>query len=272
MAAKATPLPSATAAADGDALPALALAVELPWAPIYAGDPLRLVVRLSSPRAWEALYAQYLAAEAGQPAPEAATAAPAVPSDWEQGVALTLDRLDSGGAHQAVLTAAAWAPHLRQREADLPEIGLTVWMREWLVPAEAASLQEGEYALTATWHGQGPEGAVTAEEVRFSVTAPANDSEKAVQAGRLAYCAFARGDYAEARTQGQQALEMGVEDGTPERFELHFLVAGAAFGLQDYEAAIATYERIIALAPRGSDLALLAQQWIDITKEIQAAS
>jgi tetratricopeptide (TPR) repeat protein len=281
--AGATPSPSASAESTttarsatppatpaGEALPALALAAELPWEPVYAGDPLRVVVRLSNPRAMDALSAQYLAAEVEQPTPVAGSDAPIIPADWAQGVTLTLERLEAGGARTAVLTGDDWAPHLRQREMDLPQAGLVVWREEWLVPADAAQLEEGEYALSVLWDG--PDGAIEAAEVRFAASAPANDVEAAVTASRLANAAYARGDYAEALARGQEALDMGVEDFSPERFDTYFLVAGAAFGLKDYERAIATYERIIALAPEGHDLALLAQQWIDIVNEIQAGS
>jgi len=220
----------------------------------------------------DALYVQYLATEAGQPTPPADSAAPAIPADWAQGVTLTLECLEAGGARRAVLAGDDWAPHLRQKDADLPTPGLLVWSQEWLVPADVAQLQEGEYVLTALWNGEGHDGAVEAAEVRFAAGTPANEAEKAVNAGRLAYCAYAGGDYAEAYTRGLEALDTGVEDFSPERFDTYFLVAGAAFGLKDYEAAIATYERIIALAPEGHDLALVAQQWIDIVKKIQAAS
>jgi len=142
---------------------------------------------------------------------------------------------------------------------------------------ETVQLREGEYVITASWNGQGvdsallgPEGTVQAEELRLAVKAPAGDTETAIQSGRLAYAAYMQGDYAGALTRGRQALDTGFDDGSPERVDQYFLVAEACLGLEDYEAAIATYQRLIALQPEGSEIALLAQEWIDVIREVQA--
>lgn len=255
--------------------PAFALAAELPWQPVYCGDPLRLMVRLSSPRAMQDAY-RAISDQEGQDSESTTIGAPDVPVDWFQGLDLTLYHVDADGTRTEVLADSAWAPHQRQTHPSLPAVSLVTWSQEWFVPAEIAQLQEGGYLLAASWDGHGldrtllgPDGIVMAEELRFAVQAPTSDGERATQAGRLAYNAYVRGDYPEARTHGEEALELGVEDGSPDRLDTHFLVAGACFGMKDYPAAIAAYERIIALPAKGHHLADLAQQWIDVINEMQ---
>ncbi len=270
------PLP-AQEPAEGSA-PALALALELPWEPVYAGDPLRVVVQLSSPRAMDALYAQYLALEAGQPTPALAFASPAVAADWAQGVTLALYRLEAGGTRTPVLAPGDWAGYRRRPEEseDVAFGPSLAWAQEWLVPAEAAGLEAGDYVLEAAWDGRGladgallgADGALQAQALSVTVQAPEN-WDQATHLGRLANVAFLQGDNARARTLGQEALDTGLDDGSPERLNLYFLVAAACFGQQDYQAAIATYKRVIARVPAGSELALLAQQWIDMIEDLQ---
>lgn len=281
QAARPTPA-AASRQASATSAPALALAAQVPWQPLYAGDPLRVVVQLASPRAAEELYRQSLAWEQGQLTPTPGFAAPEVPSTWGPAVTLNLYRLEPGGGRTPVLAGGAWAPYLLQPQGEPLEVdpGLGVHSQEWLAPPGAAPLAPGHYVLQVYWTGLGlvdaqllgPGGALRAEDIPLEVREPAGDSAQATHLGRLAYAAYWQRRYEEARRLGREALALDPGPATPERMEAYLIVANSSLALKDYQAAAETYRDLAGRAPKGSKEALVAQYWLGVIGRLLQAT
>ncbi len=245
--------------------PALALRSELTWTPVYAGDPLRVRVFLSSPQVFEEALEIVRQIEQGE-APPGEPPAPSVqlPTEWQTQLRLQLSRVKPDGTREVMLDPGAWTPYLR------PQVGLpagalragSVRSREWLVPAEIVRLAEGVWVLETAWEGRGlvlPEqlpssGIVTAEEVNFAVVAPGralagpgDPDPRADHLGRLAFAAYVSGNHSEARRLGTEALQHDPGNLQPDRLETHLLVARSALALHDHAGAKTTLDQLASL-------------------------
>jgi tetratricopeptide (TPR) repeat protein len=247
------------AAGPEPAAAALAIGAELRWDGFYAGDPLWVRVRLSSPRAHADLFRQAQAEAQGQPATGATFAAPKVSPDWASGVMLTLSQVDDAGKRAPVLQGAAWAPHLVKPKEQLPDLGLDFMplIREWVVGPEAAPLAEGRYLLEVAWNGKGMvdssllpnDGVLRGEEIAFEVKSPADDSQRAEHLSRLARVEYLLEKYEQARDHGRQALRLWPDVLSPERVQTYFVVGNSSIGLKDYKSAEDLYRELLEKLP-----------------------
>jgi len=268
--AAASPVPTAAA---------LAIGAELRWDGFYAGDPLWVRVRLSSPRARADLFRQAQAEARGQPATGATFAAPKVSPDWTSGVMLTLSRIDKDGKRTPLLQGAAWAPHLVKPKEQLPDVGLDFMplVRDWALGPEAAPLAEGRYLLEVAWNGKGMadssllpnDGVLRGEEIAFEVKAPADDSQRAEHLSRLAGFEYLMEKYVQARDHGREALRLWPDVLTPERVLTYFIVGNSSIGLKDYKSAEDLYRELLEKLPppQNDDVASMAK---DILKALEA--
>jgi hypothetical protein len=257
----------------------LAIGAEMRWQPVYAGDPLAVMVRVWSPRERQELYKQTLKAEQGQVSPPSDFVPPKIPDNWVSSVALNLFKIDQDGKRVSMLPAGAWDPYRVKPETGLlsvADLGLASPSASWLIPPDAAKLSEGQYVLTVAWKG-GAAGAgsrpgggeLKGEELFFDVKPMTSDSEKAGHLERLAHFEFKMGDYELARRQGKEAIALDPENVFPERIETWFTIANASIALKDFRSAQETLTALLAKLPppSASDIALAAKQLLDSLNE-----
>lgn len=259
----------------------LAIGAEMPWQPVYPGDPLMVLVRIWSPRERQELYKQTLKAEQGQAPTPSNFAPPKIADGWASSVALNLFRIDQAGKRVSVLPSGAWEPYRVKPEAgllSLSDLGLAGHLAGWVVPPDAVKLTEGQYILTVAWKGSPPDAGSRAgnnelkgEDLFFDVKSLTSDAEKAGHLGRLAYFEYRMGNYEQARRDGKAAVALDPENLFPERIETWFITANASIGLKDFKSAKETLTALLAKLPppAASDIALAAKQLLDSLNEAQ---
>jgi len=272
--------PAAGSQEQGAAAP-LAIGAEMQWQPVYADDPLLILVRIWSPRERQELYKQTLKAEQGQTPAPSNFATPKIPNDWAPSVALGLFKIDQAGNRVSVLPAGAKEPYRVKPETgllSLADLGLATPSATWLIPPEVAKLTEGQYVLTVAWKGSKPGAGSRAgsnklkgEDLFFEVKPATIDSERAGHLGRLAYYEYMSGSYEEARRDGNKAVALDPENLLPERIETWFVIANASIALRDFKSAGETLAALLAKLPppASSDIALAAKQLLDSLNEAE---
>ena len=257
----------------------LAIRTELRWRPVYAGDPLAVVVRIWSPRERQELYKQTLKAEQGQAPTQSSFVPPKIPNDWTSSVGLGLFKIDQAGKRVSVLPAGAWEPYRIKPETgllSLADLGLASPSTGWIVSPDAAKLSEGRYVLSVAWQdsatgaGSGLRGSeLKGEELFFDVRPVTSDSERARHLGRMAYFESRTRNYAQARRDGKAAVAQDPENVFPERVETWFNVANAFIATKDFKSAREILTALLAKLPppEKSDVALAAKQLLDSLSE-----
>ena len=258
----------------------LAIGTEMRWQPVYAGDPLMVLVRIWSPKERQELYKQTLKAEQGQAPTPSNFVPPKISDGWASSVALNLFKIDQAGKHVSVLPASSWEPYRVKPETgvSLAELGLANHSALWIVSPDAAKLTEGQYLLTVSWKGNPPDAGSQAgsnelkgEELFFDIKPLTSDAEKAGHLGRMAYFEYRMGNYEQARRDGKEAVTLDPENLFPERIETWFITANASIGLKDFKSAKETLTALLAKLPppAASDIALAAKQLLDSLNEAQ---
>ena len=259
----------------------LAVGAEMRWQPVYAEDPLMVVVRLWSPRERQELYKQTLKAEQGQAPTPSDFVPPKIPSDWASSIALGLFKIDHAGKRVSVLPAGAWEPYRVKPETgllSLADLGLASPSATWILSPDAVKLSEGRFVLTVAWKGH-ITGAVSraggielrGEELFFDVRPVTSGSERARHLGRMAYFESRTRNYAQARRDGKAAVAQDPENVFPERVETWFNVANAFIAIKDFKSAREILTALLAKLPppETSDLALAAKRLLDSLNEFE---
>jgi hypothetical protein len=222
--------------------PNLAVATELLWNDLLAGDPLRIEMHLSCPAYQEALVESQ---RTGQPIP-ANVFRPTIRTNWHENLYFTLySHFDDN--YIQVLDSREWKLFLRPESVSPSCFGqkMLTQSREWFLPAGKIQFEPGEYVLSVSWDGDGmveeaalpSNGFVSAAEVRFQVAASTNTLQQTTHEHRLAFDAYVSGDYRKALDHALLALGQNdartvlLTEGT------HMLAANAALKLQDYRTA-----------------------------------
>ncbi len=259
----------------------LAIGAEMRWQPVYAGDPLAVVVRIWSPRERQELYKQTLKAEQGQAPTTSDFVPPKIANDWASSVALGLFKIDQARKRVSVLPAGAWEPYRVKPETgllSLADLGLASPSAAWVVSPDAVKLTEGQYLLTVSWQGSvtgagsRPGGSeLKGQELFFEVKPVTSDSERADHLGRLAYFEYRMGNCEQARRDGKEAVAFDPENLFPERIETWFIIANASIGLKDFRSAKEILTALLAKLPppETSDIALAAKQLLDFLRETE---
>lgn len=255
----AAPLLAVIAAAAPGAELLIELVVE--DAPVLAGDPLRVEVRLVD-TAWLGEADRVLRRRERGESPERLPP-PAFPEGWEAGVALVLERLEENGSVRTVLAGAAWDP-LRRPSPEGPASG--VRRARWLALPEESRLHPGRYRLTASWT---PPGAGTGEarrppQVDLLVARAAGPAERAMHHARVAAALLARDRAPEARLAALRALE-GPAGGGPEMRETWLVLLRAESRTGDHADGVEHARALLATLPPGqedTELAALARRWV----------
>ena len=249
------------ARAQADSLAALKISAQLAWDPVYTNDPLRVRIRLTCPQARQALALQLRQAELGLPTSNIIP--PAIATNWQEGVQLSLAYVDTNQVRHEILAPDQWALYLRPILDDPPAFAglLTARSREWLVPGPVAGLAASNYVVTVAWDGSSladsnllPAGGVLSGlDLSFAVLAPTNAVEQATHLGRLAFEEYMAGQSAQARADGQLALRLDPKNLDPERVETYFVVAHSALRLNDYLGGADTFQSMMQAYPSAQD-------------------
>jgi hypothetical protein len=236
-------------------LPVFGLGVELEWTPLLTGDPLRLTVSLRAPR-WLQAMTLSLMQDASS---DAGLAAPAVATNWVDGIELSLYRIDPSGTRGLVLGPNNWTPFLRPLAGDAAwtEGLLPAREREWIAAPGAADLHEGAYVLTVAWNGKGladpgllPEnGLVLGPELAFAVGAPTTDVLKATHLRRLAFQEWDTHQDELARQDGLAAIQLDPQNASKDGVETHFVVASSELRLGQLLRAAQTIQNLTQQVP-----------------------
>lgn len=205
--------PAGIAWAQAGPAPALEPSISIPWTPVFRGDPLRVRVRLASPRAQQQALRGLRAREEGrEPAPSAFAPPPVTWADLNDRIAFRLYRVLADGTYRPVPKAPAWTPSQPYTDALMGgflskvRLGVTALVNEWFaVPDTDGGFLNGEYELQAGWDSASvvgenlPSGGarLAAQALRFTVRAAASDSERAIHEYRLAFHAQTQGRYEE---------------------------------------------------------------------------
>ncbi len=256
------PGPTGTPRPADAPLPVLELVADVDGGEIFEGDPLRLHLRLRSPRL---LQSMALAAENATSAP--AAAAPAgpdlsgLPADWAKGAKVTLERIDKG-QRSAVFSAvpvgefvAAGSGHAFPASASAAVI----------VPPEKSALKAGSYVLTVTC----PPPPLAAKEVQlpaaltaqaeFSVVPAGSPAQRSAHAGRLARLAHHQQKFDEAARLAKEALAV-VDAFNSDCLDMYLILADSLIGSDKFDDALAAYDELIAVAKDSPDAQEIAKQ------------
>lgn len=257
----------------GQTAAALAVTTELSWDNPCQGDPLRVRVRLTSPRARQDIHRRVLR---GASSSDPAFAMPAIATQWHEGVSLKLVRVHTDGTRQVVLAPNQWAAFLRPQSPGARDFEglLLARSREWLVSPQAAGLSAGQYELETSWQGASyveaaclpADGLLTAPTVAFSAASATHAAQQADHLGRLAYYSYMTGDYAQARALSQKVAQLDPAGRTPERVDAWFIAAHAALRMNDPLAAADAYHSLARLFPAGesTELTSMARERLEI--------
>ncbi len=232
---------SAIALAGTPASP-LGIESELVWGAPWAGDPLRVVVRLKSPSA-SSRWTQALL--------EGRTAAPVFPEvapAWPAGLRLALFRLTADGTRSLVLGEAQTRDYMRTPPADPASYDnrFGVRSREILLDPQAAPLEPGDYVLTTRWEGREfaatellpPDGVVVGAELRFQVAEPTTAEARSSRLRRRAFQSWDAGRFEEARSLGAEAAGLTPDAADAEAVDTVFVMALASLHLEDLAGAV----------------------------------
>ena len=243
------PISSHTAGTLVDEAPALTLTSELLWDEPLAGDPLRIEVSLSC-RAYQ--QALLHATQTGTNVP-ATLLYPTIATNWHENLDFVLYRYGDDSRWVEVLSSIG-SPnnYLRPLAVSPDAFGQKplARSREWLLPPEAIQLTPGKYFLTVLWDGDGmveeealPDfGYMSAQDIRFTVNAVTNDVQRAIHEHRLAFRAYAAGDYLSAWQHSQAALEVADARSLLLAEGAQMMSANAALKLGNYRGALATLQ------------------------------
>jgi hypothetical protein len=222
--------------------PSLALSTELVWDNPLAGDPLRIAVHLSCPAYQGALA---VSQSTGQPLPTNVFK-PTVDPDWHEGLFVTLYAL-SNNTYTPVFDSKEWQGFFRPEVVSASSLGRQplAHSKEWLVPSAKLKLRPTRYLLHVLWDGDGlvessalpDDGYISAPTLDFHVTAPTNEMQIASQENRLAFEAYAAGEFRKALDYALQALD---REGARHHLQVegtHMLAANAALKLAEYRTA-----------------------------------
>ncbi len=257
----------------GQTAAALSLTSELSWGSPCQGDPLRVRVRLTSPRARQDLHRRMLRGESTN---GEAFAMPVIATNWHEGVSLKLVRVQTDGTRQVVLAPDQWAAFLRPQSPGARDFEglLLARSREWLVSPQAAGLSAGAYEVEASWQGASyvdatylPTGGVlTAATLTFNAATITSAAQQADHLGRLAYYSYMTGDYAQARDLSRKVAQLDPSGRTPERVDAWFMAAHAALRMNDPLAAAEAYNSLARLFPAGesTELTSMARERLEI--------
>lgn len=274
------------AGSSAPAAPALRLVAELAWQPLHAGDPLRIRVRLSSPRARQEALLLARGRERGEPARGPAFAPPPITGKaFAERVAFRLHQLGADGSRRRILERADWTTfrvrprdELTDRLAPLvAHLGLTALTEEWLVPPDLLP-GGGRYLLEVEWIGKGlveasllgRKGSLEAAPLAFELVPATEARQRAVREERLAYLASVRGRHAEALAHGREALRLDPAF-SPARVDTYLLVADSALALEDFPAAAAAYRELLGHlpSPPRDDLSLAVNERLKLLERVR---
>lgn len=244
-----TTMPAVSIVTLSTNLPAFKLATTLLWSGPFAGDPLRVQVRMSFPRVEQAARLARLGITNDPPVPT-----PVVATNWQDGVALYLYRKDESGKSLLVFTNTQWAATLRPVLFDPAALGwrTSARSREYLVAPSALKLEPGKYQVTMWYHGYGLVDEATMEQDHnqtlnyfdFEVVAPTNDVQQARHLQRLAYQEFVSGQYAAARGHALQARQLQPAGTELDDQQNALLLLNAGLALEDYHGTASNLQEI----------------------------
>lgn len=273
------------ARSSASAAPGLRLVAELTWQPPQLGDPLRIRVRLSSPRARQEALLLARSLARGEAARGPAYAPPPITGKaFAERVAFRLYEVRPDGSRRRVLERADWASFrvnardaLADRLAPLwGRLGLTALSEEWLVPPDVLP-SGGRYVLEVEWIGKGlveasllgRKGSLEARALAFELVPVTEARQRALREDRLAYLASVRGRHAEAFKRGREALRLDPAF-SPARVDTYLLVADAALALEDYPAAAAAYRELLGHlpSPPRDDLSLAVSERLKLLERV----
>lgn len=239
------------------------------WESPVEGEPLRVSVRLSIPsvtRTWSRFLHQ-------QSIPNEPPAFPPITDDWPEGLRLELSRIETNGTRTVLVPAGPW-PEYRRTPSIPPsswERRTGVRSREFLTDPGKVPLTVGEYSLLLNWDGRNrvdpsllpDSGIVSGGELRFSVGAAVNDSQRTARFRRLAYQAWDRQNFADAQRWGQEALALAPEDSDREAIDNVFVVAVSRLRTGAIRASADLLSRFGTDVAAGSnpELRLIARVW-----------
>ncbi len=225
------------------------LSQELRWTNVWAGDPLRLRLRLDCAQFQQAWT---LAAIEATTNISPSSTLPWISTNWHEGLSLSLYRLETNGVRTPILSGNGWTNYLRPVLVQPEDLGLRSWSssREWLVTPEAAGLKEGTYVVTAQWQGAGltdpptapSDGPVMAADLTFQVVKPLDNEDKADYLHHMAFWQFLNGLNGAALTNALEALRLQPGVVNPETHELTMIAATAALRLNDLLSAAKTLD------------------------------
>lgn len=249
----------------------LRLGAALEWEAPLAGDPLRFTVRLDSPAVLDGWTRALSRGETNQ----ASSSFPVLATQWPDGLQIELVRLEAGGGRTVVVPKGPWSAFRREVPANPEpwERRLGWWTREFLTDPASVPLAVGEYVLSVAWDGRGrvdpdilpASGMIHGTDLTFTVRAPEDDAQRAGHLRRLAFLAWDREDWAQARTLGREALGLAPADAGREAHDTAFVVAIASLRLgRLLESAETLRDFGTSVVGRKSpEMGLVARSWMD---------
>lgn len=263
--------------------PVIKMTADLIWEDVYIGDPVRVRVRLSSPRAMQEAHRAALKIEQGKSQTAPTFVPPQISSSqWPSRVLFHLFKIRPDGLREAVLANIDWKTFLATSKRTLApsdiRLGVRSLVQEWIVsPDVFRQLDEGQYVLEIAWVGKDivdgtlldTEGKLKAAALAFDIMSPTNDVQRAAHAERLAYYEFQQGKYKEAREHGREALRLDPSSFSPQRVYTYLFIAGASIALGDTTAAEATYRDLLKRLPppERDDLALVVTEVLESLRQ-----
>lgn len=243
-------MPAAAIVQPSTNLPALKLATTLLWNDPFAGDPLRVQVRMSFPRVEQAARLARLGITNDPPVPQ-----PVVATNWQEGIELYLSRYDDSGKSYPVFTNTQWAATLRPLLFNPDALGwkAAARSREFLVPPSALTLEPGKYQLVLWYYGYRFVDEATMDQDHnqtfnyfdFEVVAPTNNVQQARHLQRLAFQEFVGGQYETARGHALQARQL-LPDGTDvDDHQNALLLLNAGLALEDYRGTAGQLQELL---------------------------
>lgn len=232
-----------------DASPDLTLTSELLWEGPLAGDPLRVETTLAC-RAYQQALLQ--ATRSGTNVDDTVLH-PTIATNWADNLDFTLYRYEDDSRWVEVLSSRTATNNYLQPLIVSPDsfgrkpVART---REWMFSSESVHLTPADYLLYVSWDGDGmveeaalPEfGYISAPGISFTVVAATNEVQKAVQKHRLAFQAYAEGDYLKSRQLAQSALEVDAARSLLMDAGTDRMAVNAALKLADYRGALGTLQ------------------------------
>lgn len=243
-------MPAAAIVQPSTNLPAIKLATTLLWDDPFAGDPLRVQVRMSFPQVEQAARLARLGITNDPPVPQ-----PVVATNWQEGIELYLYRYDGSGESQPVFTNTQWTATLRPLVFDPAALGwkASARAREFLVPPSALNLEPGKYQLVMWYYGYRFVDEATMDQDHnqtfnyfdFEVTAPTNDVQQARHLQRLAFQEFVGGQYETARGYALQARQLRPDGTDVDDHQNALLLLNAGLALEDFRGTASQLQELL---------------------------